>query len=109
MTRKDRKSRKVENLGSKNIKFFIFISIILIFFFILFFIDFFKQEKLIDEFLEENKSKTEEIQVLKKEIEDLKEDLDRVNSDEFIEKNARERLGMIKKDELIIVDPEDNE
>ena len=39
-----------------------------------------------------------------KENEKLKKEKDQLNSDEYIEKTAREKLGMVKKNERVYVD-----
>lgn len=45
-----------------------------------------------------------QIEEIKKENERLKEELERIRSDEYIEKVARERLGLIKSGEIMFVD-----
>ena len=37
----------------------------------------------------------------------LKEEVDRVNSDEFLEKAARDKLGLAKQDEIVVVLPDE--
>ncbi|MDD2573089.1 MAG: septum formation initiator family protein [Bacillota bacterium] len=57
-----------------------------------------------------SKSRTEEariqaqIEQMKKENEKLKDEIERMQSDEYIEKIARERLGLIKSGEIMFVD-----
>ncbi len=46
---------------------------------------------------------------LEKQIDDLVKEIKEVNSLEYIEKKAREELGMIKKDENIYVNPDDTD
>jgi cell division protein DivIC len=48
--------------------------------------------------------KNDEIENIKLDIDSLKDDYKNRNSDEFKEKIARERLGMIKKDEYVYKD-----
>jgi len=45
-----------------------------------------------------------QIEEIKKENERLKEELDMLQSDEYIERIARERLGLIKSGEIMFVD-----
>lgn len=46
---------------------------------------------------------------LEKQIDDLVKEIKEVNSLEYIEKKARQELGMIKKDENIYVNPDDTD
>lgn len=55
--------------------------------------------------LNEEKIKVEkELENLKKQNEELTEEFDDSKTDEYIERLARERLGMIKKGETVVVD-----
>lgn len=49
-------------------------------------------------------SKASEISNVKEEIDSIKEDYENRNTDKFKEKLAREKLGMIKKDEYVYKD-----
>ena len=46
----------------------------------------------------------EQIEYEKKKIEELDSLKDQVDSDEYIEKIAREKLGLIKQDEIVFID-----
>lgn len=46
----------------------------------------------------------EKIEYEKKRIEEVEELKTKVDSDEYIEKVAREKLGMIKRDEIVFID-----
>ena len=49
-----------------------------------------------------------EREMLNKEIEDLQEQYENIDTPEYIEKVARERLGMIKPNEYIVKKQENN-
>lgn len=48
-------------------------------------------------------TKNEELQQLQEENVKLQDEVDRVNSDSYIERLARERLGMIRSGEKVII------
>lgn len=52
--------------------------------------------------------KKEELLALEEKNKELKENLERVKSDEFIEKQIRDQLGLAKSGEIILVLPEDD-
>lgn len=47
---------------------------------------------------------TNEIYILEDEIEEMNDELDNSDSLEFVEKVAREKLGMVKPREIIVID-----
>lgn len=51
--------------------------------------------------------KQERVEELKAENEELKRRLESVTSDEFIERQLREKLGLVKEDEIIVVLPDE--
>ena len=53
-----------------------------------------KQIKMLQEKIEYEKNRIEEVEALK----------DKVDTDEYIEKVAREKLGMIRRDEIVFID-----
>lgn len=59
-----------------------------------------------DNKIEEAKTKLE---ALKKENQELANKLESVNSDEYIEKQARDKLGLVKEGEMVIVLPDEEE
>ncbi len=59
-----------------------------------------------DNKIEEAKAKLE---ALKKENQELADKLESVNSDEYIEKQARDKLGLAKEGETVIVLPDEEE
>lgn len=64
----------------------------------------FNQKKLMDE-LNSKKEKMElEIQTLQAEIDELNEEIENSDSLEFVEKIAREELGMVKPREIMYID-----
>lgn len=65
-------------------------------------IDLFQKEKII----EKEEAKLEELRVG---TEKLKEELEYVQSEEFVEKEAREKLGLAKEGETVLVLPENFE
>lgn len=65
-------------------------------------VDLIKKEKII----EEEQVKLEKLEV---ETQVLREQLDYVQSEEFVEKEAREKLGLTKEGETIVILPEDFE
>jgi len=58
---------------------------------------------------ERTKNTEEKVVELKRENKALKERLEYVKSDEFVEKEARDKLNMAKEDEIIVVLPENLE
>lgn len=106
-----RKKRALERkrIRQRNTRFAIFVGSILLIALIVFAVNFVKQGKVIKDYEAKNAEKDTQIQELQEEIDKISDDLQQVNSDEFIEKYAREKLGMIKEDELIVVDPEKGE
>lgn len=49
----------------------------------------------------------EEVERLMKEQKELEEELSKVNSEEYIEKQLRDRLGMAKEGEIVIILPDE--
>lgn len=70
-------------------------------------ISFIKQKIIINSLVDKSNKLIEEQNNINKKIDDLVEDLNNSNSLEYIEKKAREDLGMIKKDEKIYIDGTD--
>ncbi|MBS5988821.1 FtsB family cell division protein [Anaerococcus hydrogenalis] len=96
--------RYIKNRSKKNTRFLImvFIVFILTFFLTRAFNKNMNRQKLS---LKENITETNtKISKVKKEIDTIKKDYENRNTDEFKEKIAREKLGMIKKDEYVYKD-----
>jgi len=97
-----RNRRKTKINKSKFIPFIAFLISSIILIFMLF--QFINQKKMINEYKNNTSILKNQSNELKEEIENLTKQIEEVNSLEYIEKKAREDLGMIKKDEKIYVD-----
>lgn len=100
--------RYLKNRAKSNRMFLLFIIFILALAFISFKkinSDIKEEISLLNQKIEDKNSDIENIKV---DIKDLKSDYDMRNSDEFKEKIARERLGMVKKDEYVYKDENNN-
>lgn len=64
----------------------------------------FNQKKLMDELNRKKKKIQVEIETLKAEIEELNDEIENSDSLQFVEKIAREELGMVKPREIIYID-----
>ncbi|WP_311370484.1 FtsB family cell division protein [Anaerococcus hydrogenalis] len=96
--------RYIKNRSKKNTRFLImvFLVFILTFFLTRAFNKNMNRQKLS---LKENITETNtKISKVKKEIDTIKKDYENRNTDDFKEKIAREKLGMIKKDEYVYKD-----
>ena len=96
--------RYIKNRSKKNTRFLImvFLVFILTFFLTRAFNKNMNRQRLS---LKENISETNtKISKVKKEIDTIKKDYENRNTDGFKEKIAREKLGMIKKDEYVYKD-----
>lgn len=72
---------------------------------IIFVMSFIKQE-ITKKRLDDEKTKVEQqMESLKKENVELTEEIENSKSDAYVERLARERLGMIKKGEQVIISP----
>lgn len=65
-------------------------------------VGFYKIEQRVSSYQKTIDELSTEIKTLKDTNRQLEEEMENVNSDEYIEKMARERLGMVKKDEYIL-------
>lgn len=93
-----KKNRKKKKVGLVRIIFFailLYIVVIMI-----------NQSKLMNELEGKRMVLQKEIDVLEDEIEDLNTELEDSDSLEFVEKVAREELGMVKPREIIVIDKE---
>ncbi|PMC82307.1 FtsB family cell division protein [Anaerococcus hydrogenalis] len=96
--------RYIKNRSKKNTRFLImvFLVFILTFFLTRAFNKNMNRQRLS---LKENITETNtKISKVKKEIDTIKKDYENRNTDDFKEKIAREKLGMIKKDEYVYKD-----
>lgn len=96
--------RYIKNRSKKNTRFLImvFLVFILTFFLTRAFNKNMNRQRLS---LRENITETNtKISKVKKEIDTIKKDYENRNTDDFKEKIAREKLGMIKKDEYVYKD-----
>ncbi len=85
-------------------KFFLknkYIVIFIVFFFIYIVFVVFNQEMKYRELIEDRDAYNLEIEELKKSINELYDVIDEISTPEYIEKMAREKLQMVKPDEII--------
>ncbi|MDR7855676.1 septum formation initiator family protein [Tissierella sp.] len=80
------------------------IHMIIGFFFIYITLIFWNQKNLMEGLEAKRDYNLKEIQVLEKEIENLNEEIENSNSLQFVEKIARDELGMVKPREIIYID-----
>lgn len=80
----------------------------IIFIFAIFIINFIKQEITIKRIQENISISQEQLEKLKEKNLKLESDLEKIDSDEYIEKLARERLGMVKEGEKVVNFEEQN-
>lgn len=80
------------------------IHVFLSFLFIYVAVVFFNQSKMLNELEAKKQQNISEVDKLKVEIEDLTHQVDNSNTLEFIERIAREDLGMVKPREIIYID-----
>lgn len=103
--RKSEKNRRAKKSNRRlNILFLIstFITIVLV-------VTFVRQRIKIANLNKEYQLLQAEQENMKNQIDDLVKEIKEVNSLEYIEKKAREDLGMIKKDETIYVNPDETD
>lgn len=82
--------------------------LIIVFIFAIFVVNYIKQEITIRRIQEDIVNSQEELQELKNKNSKLESDLKKADSNEYIEKLARERLGMIKDGEKVVNSQEQN-
>ncbi|MDR7870939.1 MAG: septum formation initiator family protein [Tissierellaceae bacterium] len=91
-----KKKRKKKKISKVRIIFFgilIYIAVIMI-----------NQNKMMKELEGKKALLTNDIHILESEIEELNDELENSDSLEFVEKVAREELGMVKPREIIVID-----
>ena len=81
-----------------------FTNIILILLISIFCISFIRQELAINRIDKQIVEKQKELEKLKETNDKLKNEAEMTSSDEYIEKQARERLGMIKPGEKVVIE-----
>lgn len=79
-----------------------FKSIIIILLFVVFIFSYIRQEVVINRIQDDIITSQEQLKQLKDKNENLQAELDKAGSDEYIEKLARERLGMVKEGEKVV-------
>lgn len=99
--RKNINSKKTKKLNLFNIFYLLSFILVLILIF-----RYFVQKQQIDKLKKEYSSLSLESIKLEEKLKTLSKELDKVNTLEYIEKKAREDLGMIKKDEKIYLPKE---
>ncbi|MDV4150259.1 septum formation initiator family protein [Clostridium sp. AL.422] len=83
--------------------------LIIVFIFAIFIVNYVKQEITIRRIQEDIANSQEELQELKNKNSELESDLKKANeSNDYLEKLARERLGMIKEGEKVVNSGEQN-
>lgn len=108
----DRRQKRIKQEKLKKRKKEIFINgalIVLSVILLISLISFFKQRVEISKLKSSYDTQKEAQEVLKQRVEDLQKEIREVNTLEYIEKRAREDLGMIKEDETLYIDDENNE
>ena len=91
----------------KNKKTSNFLKKIVIFAFIIYFIyTLISQQKTLNSYAKEKDLYNEDIEVAKEKQEELQEIKENINSDEYIEQIAREKLGMYYPNERVYIDIE---
>lgn len=90
-------------------KFSTIIVLALIFISVTFTVKLVEQNRTLNQLKNEKASYEKQMSSLNEEIEELKKDYEKKDSMEFVEKIAREKLGMIKSQELIVIDKEDED
>ena len=90
-------------------KFSTIIVLALIFISVTFTVKLVEQNRALNQLKNEKASYEKQMSSLNEEIEELKKDYEKKDSMEFVEKIAREKLGMIKSQELIVIDKEDED
>lgn len=84
-----------------------FTCVIIVIIALLYFANMFNsQQDSINKKKQELEDAKEKIELVEKEIEELKEEKEHITSDEYMEKAAREKYGMVKKGEKVFVDAE---
>lgn len=91
--KKKRKKKKIGVLGIVVFAMLLYIMVIMI-----------NQNKLMKELEGKKMVLQEEIHILEEEVDDLSQELENSDSLEFIEKVARDELGMVKPREIIVID-----
>ncbi|WP_330654136.1 FtsB family cell division protein [Caproiciproducens sp. MSJ-32] len=76
--------------------------------FAIFIYNYIKQGITIKEIQEEITISQQELEELRDKNAELQKDLEKIGSDEYIEKSARERLGMVKEGEKVVNSQEQN-
>ncbi|NLZ34307.1 MAG: septum formation initiator family protein [Clostridiales bacterium] len=83
-------------------------GIIIFFIFAIFIFNYIKQGITIKEIQKEITVSQQELEELRDKNAELQRDLESIGSDEYIEKSARERLGMVKEGEKVVNSQEQN-
>lgn len=81
---------------------------VLVFLLVLFAVSFVRQYNQIKKLDKQMKEKGQQLQSLKESNELLQQKVDSINTDEFSEKLARERLGLVKNGEKVVNDTGEN-
>ena len=93
--KKKRKKKKISKLRIVFIGLLIYVAVIML-----------NQNSMMRDLENKKTLLTEDIHILEEEIEELNDELDNSDSLEFVEKVAREELGMVKPREIIVIDKE---
>lgn len=83
-------------------------STIIILLFVVFIIGFIRQELMMKRIQQDIVTSQEELENLKDKNIKLQAELDSTPSDEYLEKLARERLGMVKEGEVVVNSQKEN-
>lgn len=93
--RKKRKKKKISKLHIIFIGLLIYVAVIMI-----------NQNSMMRDLENKKALLTKDIHILEEDIEELNDELENSDSLEFVEKVAREELGMVKPREIIVIDKE---
>lgn len=102
-----KKDRQKSKRKKKN-KFSTIIVLAVIFISVTFTIKLVDQKKSLNQLKAEKANYESQMTSLNNEIEELKEDYDKKDSMEFVEKIAREKLGMVKSQEIVVIEDEED-
>lgn len=105
-TRNSRR-KKMIMIQKRRSRLIVLAVLVVILVFVLFL--FMKQQSVISQLNESYESQKNAHEALQDKIKELENELKEVNTLEYIEKKAREDLGMIKKDESVYIQEDQNE
>lgn len=103
------KNNRQKSKRKKKNKFSTIIVLAVLFISVTFTIKLVEQKKSLNQLKAEKANYESQMTSLNNEIEELKEDYEKKDSMEFVEKIAREKLGMVKSQEIVVIEDEEKE